>query len=138
MIKQIAVFVENQKGSFRRVAAALRKQNIGICALSTVDSPEFGIFRMIVDAPEAAAELLPRLGFVAKESEVIAVKLAFAAELEKLLQVIEDGNVNINYFYTSFGRDGVDPVLILHADDMDETEEMLRGNGFRCLDQISG
>ncbi len=133
MIRQIAVFVENRKGSLRQVTTALHGNGIKILALSTVDSPEFGILRLIVDDPAKTAEVLPKLGIVAKESEVIAVELSSQDEMDALLEVIQEGNVNINYVYSSFGSDERRPLLILHAADMDLTEEMLRGRGFRCL-----
>ncbi len=136
MIRQIAVFVENQKGVIRKIATVLHGNDIRICGLSTVDSPEFGIVRMIVDQPEKAEESLLEAGFVAKECEVIAVEMNTEEDLVPLLQVIQDGNVNINYFYSSFGRAGRSPILILHAADMEETEEMLRGRGFQCMDAV--
>ncbi len=137
MIRQIAVFVENQKGVIRKMTTVLGQNGISICGLSTVDSPEFGIVRMIVDRPEAAAERLADAGFVVKESEVIAVEMHAQEELEPLLQVIQDGNVNINYFYSSFGKTGSSPILILRTADMEETEEMLRGRGFSCISDIT-
>ncbi len=136
MIKQIAVFVENQKGVIRKMTAVLREKEISIFGLSTVDSPEFGIVRMIVDRPMAAKENLEKAGFTVKEGEVIAVELDGQEDLEPLLKVIQDGNVNINYFYSSFGENGHTPILILHTADMEETEEMLRAKGYRCADYI--
>lgn len=118
----------------RRMTTVLRGAGIHICGLSTVDSPEFGIVRMIVDAPEAAAESLLKAGFVIKECEVIAVEMKSQDDMEALLQVVQDGNVNLNYFYSSFGSEGNCPILVLHAADMDETEAMLRSHGFLCLD----
>ncbi len=133
MIRQIAVFVENQKGSLLKVTTALHENGIQILALSTVDSPEFGILRLIVDDPVKAGSVLPKLGIAAKECEVIAVKMESQDQMDALLQVMQEGNININYIYSSFGSDGNRPLLILHAADMDLTEEMLRGRGFHCL-----
>ncbi|MCD7746485.1 MAG: amino acid-binding protein [Lachnospiraceae bacterium] len=137
MIRQIVAFVENQKGVIRQMTSGLREAGISICGLSTVDSPEFGIVRMIVDDPEAALEKLTETGFVAKECEVIAVRMESPEDMEAVLSVIENGNVNINYFYSSFGKDGCRPILILNAADMDETEAMLQNHGFLCMDSCA-
>ncbi|MCD7819222.1 MAG: amino acid-binding protein [Lachnospiraceae bacterium] len=137
MIRQIVAFVENRKGIIWHLTTVLREEGIHICGLSTVDSPEFGIVRMLVDAPKAAADALAKAGFVVKECEVIAVEMNAPDEMDSLLQVIQDGNVNINYFYSSFGSSGNRPILILHAADMDETEAMLENRGFSCLDTCS-
>ncbi|MCD7955541.1 MAG: hypothetical protein LUG93_07270 [Lachnospiraceae bacterium] len=137
MIKQVVAFVENQKGIMWQMTAALRKKGIRICGMSTVDSPEFGIVRMIVDQPEDAIRCLTETGIVVKACEVIAVALSKSEEMEAVLQVVQDGNVNLNYFYSSFGGSMDCPLLILNAADMDETEAMLLGHGFACLDSIN-
>lgn len=136
MVKQIAIFIENQEGYLRKVTETLHQSGISIYALSTIDSPEFGILRMIVDQPEKGREALEANSFVAKTCEVIAVEMKEQSEMDDLLAVVHEGNVNINYIYSSFGSKGGNPVLILHAADMDETEAMLRGRGFSCLDKI--
>ncbi|MCD8013953.1 MAG: amino acid-binding protein [Lachnospiraceae bacterium] len=137
MIRQVVAFVENQKGIIRQMTTGLREAGISICGLSTVDSPEFGIVRMIVDQPEAALKKLTGIGFVARACEVIAVRMESPEGMEEVLRVIEDGNVNVNYFYSSFGKDGREPILILNAADMDETEAMLRGHGFFCMEDLA-
>ena len=52
MIKQISVFVENQPGSMMKVTSALVEAHINIRAISTFDTPEFGIMRLVVDKPK--------------------------------------------------------------------------------------
>ena len=52
MIRQLSVFVENRPGSFRKVTELLRQHQIETEAFCSVDSPEFGILRLIVDQPE--------------------------------------------------------------------------------------
>ncbi len=136
MIKQLAIFIENQQGSLRKVTASLHENQIGIYAFSTIDTPEFGILRMIVNEPERAKEILEENGFVARICEVIAVELAQQSVMDELLAVIHEGNVNINYTYSSFGTVSSGPVMILHSDDLDEAESMLQGRGFTCLNQI--
>ena len=136
MIKQLAIFIENQQGSLRSVAEALHKKEIGIYAFSTIDTPEFGILRMIVDDPELAKETLEQSGFVARICEVIAVELADQKVMDELLQVVHEGHININYTYSSFGREDAHPVMILHTDDLDESEDMLKNRGFNCIDRI--
>ena len=138
MVKQIAIFIENQKGFLRKVTNVLHEQNIGIFAVSTIDSPEFGIVRMIVDQPAQAVEALTQNGFVAKSCEVIAVEIKEQKTMDELLEVVHEGNININYIYSSFSLAGGYPAVILHAADMDETEDMLCNKGFHCLTKIEG
>ena len=136
MVKQLAIFIENQQGSLRSVAEVLHKKEIGIYAFSTIDTPEFGILRMIVDEPETAKATLEQSGFVARICEVIAVELADQQVMDELLQEVHEGHININYTYSSFSRNDAYPVMILHTDDLDESEDMLKNRGFRCIDRI--
>ncbi|MCD7834945.1 MAG: hypothetical protein LUH00_13330 [Lachnospiraceae bacterium] len=136
MIRQIVAFVENKKGVIWQMTTILRENHIRVCGFSTVDSPEFGIVRMIVNQPDAALAKLTKAGFVVKECEVIAIAMEaqeVQRDMEAILQAVQDGNVNINYFYSSFGSSGEQPILILNAEEMDETEEMLCSHGFSCL-----
>ena len=48
MLKQLAVFVENESGSLRKVTMALHSEKINIYASASFDTPEFGILRMVV------------------------------------------------------------------------------------------
>lgn len=138
MVKQIAIFIENQRGFLRKVTSVLHEQNISILACSTIDSPEFGIVRMIVDQPDLAVEALTEKDFVAKTCEVIAVEVKGQNTLDELLSVVYEGNININYIYSTFQMADGNPAVILHVSDMDETEDMLRGKGFSCLDRMEG
>mgnify|MGYP000997450018 CR=1 FL=1 len=47
MIRQLSVFVENQPGSMMRVTSVLTDSHINIRAISTFDTPEFGIMRLV-------------------------------------------------------------------------------------------
>ena len=54
MIRQISVFVENQPGSMMNVTSVLTEAGVNIRAISTFDTPEFGIMRLVVDDPVSA------------------------------------------------------------------------------------
>ena len=71
MIKQISVFVENQPGSMMRVTSVLTESHVNIRAISTFDTPEFGILRLVVDDPAKAKESLTQKGFVTRVNDVI-------------------------------------------------------------------
>ena len=62
MIRQISVFVENQPGSMMNVTNVLTEAHVNIRAISTFDTPEFGIMRLVVDDPVRAKESLTSKG----------------------------------------------------------------------------
>lgn len=138
MLKQLAVFVENESGSLRKVTMALRSEKINIYASASFDTPEFGILRMVVNEPEKAKEALTRQGFVTKLGEVIAVQLSDEeGGMDSLLAALHASNVSINYTYSSFGRMSKLPAVILHTDEIFETENVLRSKGFHCMDSLN-
>ena len=75
MIRQISVFVENQPGSMMNVTSVLTEAHVNIRAISTFDTPEFGIMRLIVDDPVRAKEKLTEKGFVTIVSDVSGAEL---------------------------------------------------------------
>ena len=75
MLKQISVFVENVAGSLMKVTKELVAEGINLRAISSFDTPEFGILRLIVDRPEETAQLLEDKGFFVQTKDVIAVEI---------------------------------------------------------------
>ena len=117
---------------------ALRSQKINIYASASFDTPEFGILRMVVNEPEKAKDALTSQGFVTKLGEVIAVQLPDEeGGMDSLLAALHASNVSINYTYSSFGRMSKLPAVILHTDEIFETENVLRSKGFHCMDSLN-
>ena len=133
MVNQISIFAENKKGAVRAITQILSEADINIQSFVTNSSAEFGIIRMLVSDAEKAGALLSDAGYQIKQTPVMAVEIPDeAGSLDRLLQRIESANVNIDYIYTSFDRNSADPVIAIHADDMDELETFLSACGCRC------
>lgn len=135
MMKQLSVFVENRSGSLMRVTNALLEADINIRAISSFDSPEFGILRLIVDKPEAAKEALTVQGFVVRVGEVLAVELADRkGSLNAMLKVLADGNISINYIYSFVIRENMEPVMVFHTDDVEEATQLLYNHDIKVIE----
>ena len=101
MIRQISVFVENQPGSMMNVTSVLTEAGVNIRAISTFDTPEFGIMRLVVDDPVRAKSSLTEKGFVTRVSDVIGVELKDEqGNLNQMLKILADGKINIDYIYS--------------------------------------
>ena len=130
MLKQLSIFVENEIGSLRSVTTVLKENNINIRAIATFDSPEFGILRIIVDKPELAREILINKGFFVKITDVVAVNLDDTpGELDKVLKVIEEAGLNLNYIYSFVIREQKTPLMVMHIDDLEIAKQILSENG---------
>ena len=127
MLVQISVFVENEVGSLARVTAVLREEGINLRAIASIDTPEFGILRIIVDDLQKTKEVLTHRGFVVKASKVLAIELIDRpGELDRVLHIIADAGLTVNYIYAFVIRNEKSPLMVMHLDDMDRAEKILR------------
>ena len=73
IIKQLSIFVENKRGSLAEITKAIAEAGVDIRALSIADTTDFGILRLIVNKPDAAAAALKEKGITVSVTNVIAV-----------------------------------------------------------------
>ena len=136
MIKQLSVFVQNEIGSLASVTNVLKENCINLRAIASFDTPEFAILRIVVDKPEKAKELLNASGFVVRMSSAVAVELEDRpGVLDRMLHVIADANLGINYIYSIVLRSGKAPLMIINTDDLFKTAEVLKENGFMIAEE---
>ncbi len=119
-----------------RVTSALTEAHINIRAISTFDTPEFGIMRLVVDEPERAKESLTSKGFVTRIGDVIGVELEDKkGNLNQMLKILADGEINVNYIYSFVIREGKAPVMIFHTDDFKKAEQFLRDADVKLIEE---
>ena len=98
--KQLSVFIENRQGRLGEVLNVLKKNQVNILSLSLADTTEYGLLRLIVDAPERGKECLAAEGFSSLLSEVLVIEIPHTAgSLQGLLKEIEGASVNVEYMY---------------------------------------
>ena len=126
MIKQLSVFVENRPGSLMQVTSALTEAHINIRAIASFDTPEFGILRLVVDKPSEAKTYLTSRGFVVRIHDVIGVELKDEkGNLNRMLSILAEGRININYIYSFVIREGRAPVMVFNTDDFEKAARVL-------------
>ncbi len=134
MVKQISVFVQNEKGALVEVLNALANAHIEIRALSIADTKDFGILRMITDNNDKAALALAEAGFISTVTEVIAVCTSdrpggLAAEIK----VLSDADINLEYLYAFVAKSGEEAYVVLRVDDNEGAEAALKAAGVTLL-----
>ncbi len=134
-MEQVAIFAENKKGALKDVLTPLADAGINIVGFVTNDSAEFGTIRMVVDHAEKAGEILGKKGYLYHISKVIGVEVPDTpGSLNRLLDNINQININVDYVYISYNRENGNPIMVLHTDSMMEVEESLRQRGFDVLE----
>ena len=135
MLKQISVFVENVAGSLMKVTKELVAEGINLRAISSFDTPEFGILRLIVDRPEETAQLLKDKGFFVQTKDVIAVEIEDrSGSLNRMLEVLAEGNISINYIYSFVIREDQAPVMVFQTEYLEEAVQILKKHGINVID----
>ena len=126
--KQLTVFIENRAGRLSEVLGVLREHNVNILSLSLADTTEFGLLRLIVDAAATGKEKLTENGFSSLLSDVSIIKIPHkVGSLQKLLEIIDENGVNIEYMYgLSIKSD--DAFVVLKASDTKKVDEILTAN----------
>ena len=135
MLKQISVFVENVAGSLMKVTKELVAEGINLRAISSFDTPEFGILRLIVDRPEETAQLLKDKGFFVQTKDVIAVEIEDrSGSLNQMLEVLAEGNISINYIYSFVIREDQAPVMVFQTEYLEEAVQIPKNHGINVID----
>jgi hypothetical protein len=134
LVRQISVFLENKSGRLAEVTRILGEKDINISALSIADTTDFGILRLIVNKPEEAESLLRENGFTVSCTNVIAIAVSDKpGGLAKVLTVLENNSVSIEYMYAFVGKTEDEALVILRVEDPDKAIVILNENGIRVL-----
>ena len=130
-IKQISVFVENKPGALYALTAVLAQGQIDMRALSLAETKDFGIVRLIVNDLYKATTLLKDAGYVHSLTPVVGVAIPdVPGGLNRVLQVLTDAKVNVEYMYAFLGGKDVDHAyMIFRVADLDKLANLLKDNG---------
>ena len=126
MIDQISVFVENKTGKLAEITGILGAAGVDIRAMSIADTTDFGILRLIVDKPEKALEVLQEAECIVTVNQVIAVSIDDKpGSLSKVLQLLFDGGISIEYLYAFITRKKENAYVILRMEDNEKAAQIL-------------
>ena len=133
-IQQISVFVENQKGKLLGTVKTLAEAGINIRAMSIADTKDFGILRLITSDNQKAMEVLKE-DSVVNTTKVIAAKMEDeAGALYKVLQILSDAQINIEYIYAFAASEDFGAYVVLRVSDVNTAQEILNEKGVETLD----
>jgi len=132
---QFSVFVPNRMGRMFEVVRWLAAKEVHIMALSVLDTTDSTIFRIVVDDPDGARELLDQHEVAYSESEVVCVEVGTERRLQEILAALVEAELNLHYTYPFLTRPGGNPALVISIEHHDVAEDALRRHQFRVLYQ---
>ena len=131
VVKQLSVFIANESGRVSEVTGILGEADVNIRGFSVSDTAEFGILRLVVDAPERAHELLSEQGFTVRVDDVICIDLPDQpGGLARVLRIVAEAGVNIEYVYSL-----VSTFVVINVADVDRALHLLGDKPVRLVSQ---
>jgi len=137
-IEQLSLFLENKPGHLASACRALGDAGINIATASLADTEQFGILRLIVEDTARARQVLEDGGFVVKVSEVVATAVADRpGGMAEILDILQTGEINIEYMYAFTSRRSNEAVLVFRMSDPDKAISVLAEKGKNILDRVT-
>jgi hypothetical protein len=124
---QLAIFLANRPGALTRVCAALAQAGINIHALTTSDTVDHSVVRMIVSDPTKALMLLGEAGVLALEADVLMIEGENKpGMLQKIAERLANEKVNMEYVYLASSPQAERGLMILRPSDVDKAQGALK------------
>ena len=138
-VNQISVFLENKPGTLTAMTGLLSESGIDMRALSLAETNDFGIVRIIVDDVYKATTVLKDGGFIHQLTPVLAVLSPDEpGGLHKVLEVLREAAVNVEYMYAFLGGDDVNHAyMIFRVQDVKKAGAALAAKGVMLVNQDS-
>lgn len=136
-VKQLSIFVTNEKGTLADVTRIFREHEIDIIAISVYDTVDYGILRTVVSDPEKAVEELAKEGIVSKISDILAINPEDRrGSLNDVFTLLCENDINIDYIYSFLVRGDGSQLFVLKVDDKEKAQELLENNGVKIIRKL--
>ena len=114
--KQIAIFLDNRPGMLARVADALAEAKINIYAITTSDTVDHSVIRLVVNDYRRALHVCEERGTLAIEDDVLMVEGSNKpGEMARIAHKLANARINIEYCYSATPPDAKKGLLILRV-----------------------
>ncbi len=123
---QLALFLDNKPGTLARVCDALSAAKINIYAISTSDTVDHSVVRMVVSDPRKAMLLFEEHGTLVVETDVLLIEGDNKpGSLAKICHKLAGARINIEYAYCATPPDARKGLLILRVNNARKAMKLL-------------
>lgn len=135
-VKQISVFLENNKGSLSRLTRLLSKAGVDLIALSIADTENYGIMRCIVSDTDLGVKIMREAGYVARLTDVLAVSVPDKpGGLTNVLTILNAADISVEYLYSFVRNSGSNALVIFRLNDNERGVRVLQEGDIELLTQ---
>jgi hypothetical protein len=114
--KQLAIFLDNRPGMLGRVAETLAEAKISIYAITTSDTVDHSVIRMVVSDYRRALQIFEEHSTLVVEDDVLMLEASNRlGELASIAQKLGAAKINIEYCYSATPPEARKGLLILRV-----------------------
>lgn len=132
-VRQFAIYAENKVGRLNDVITNLRVNGVHIMALTTLETTDVTIVRLVPNYPDIAREVLLAERFSFTECPIVAVELKTEEDLPTVTSALLEAEINIHYLYPFLARPDGKSALAMRVEDVDVAIETLNHRRIRVL-----
>jgi|TARA_Y100000588_G_scaffold26193_1_gene25797 hypothetical protein len=132
-VRQFAIYAENKVGRLNDVITNLRINGVHIMALTTLETTDVTIVRLVPNYPDIAREVLRAEQFSFTECPIVAVELKTEEDLPTVTSALLEAEINIHYLYPFLARPDGKSALAMRVEDVDVAIETLNHRRIRVL-----
>ena len=116
--KQLAIFLDNRPGTLARVCEALSEAKVNIYAITTSDTIDHSVVRMVVSDPARALDIFEQHNTLVVEDDVLMIDGDNKpGSLARIANKLAAAKVNIEYCYCATSPNSKNGLLILRPSD---------------------
>ena len=114
--KQLAIFLDNRPGMLARVADALAEAKINIYAITTSDTIDHAVIRMVVSDYRKAMHVFEEHGTLVVDDDVVVVEGSNKpGELANLARKLAAAKINIEYCYSATPQEAKKGLMVMRV-----------------------
>jgi hypothetical protein len=116
--KQLAIFLDNRPGTLARLADALGEAEVNIYAISTSDTIDHSVVRLVVSDYRRAMHVFEERGALVVEDDVLVIEGDNKpGSLARVAHKLAEADVNIEYCYSATGPKEKKGLMVLRVSD---------------------
>jgi hypothetical protein len=114
--KQLAIFLDNRPGTLARVADALADAKINIYAITTSDTVDHSVIRLVVSDYRRALHVFEQHGTLVVEDDVLMIEGSNRpGEMARIAHRLADAKINIEYCYSATPAEAKKGLMIMRV-----------------------
>ena len=114
--KQLAIFLDNRPGTLARMAETFAAAKINIYAITTSDTVDHSVIRLVVSDYRRAMHLFEQHNTLVVEDDVLMIEGSNKpGEMARIAHKLADAKINIEYCYSATPPEARKGLLILRV-----------------------